>query len=88
VFWRCVGCACAHGDVTLTTLVSFSGTNGANPRGPGAGQRWHFYGTNCLGGANGYGSLFQLTRSGTLATLISFDRTNNAPSRRYAGAGQ
>jgi uncharacterized repeat protein (TIGR03803 family) len=69
---------CAHGDVTLTTLVSFSGTNGANPgAGLVQGKDGNFYGTTVVGGANGYGSLFQLTRSGTLATLISFDRTNN-----------
>ena len=69
---------CAHGDVTLTTLVSFGGTNGANPgAGLVQGNDGNFYGTTVVGGANGYGSLFQLTLSGTLATLISFDRTNN-----------
>jgi uncharacterized repeat protein (TIGR03803 family) len=69
---------CAHGDVTLTTLVSFNATNGANPgAGLVQGKDGNFYGTTVVGGANGYGSLFQLTLSGTLATLISFDRTNN-----------
>jgi len=69
---------CAHGDVTLTTLVSFGGTNGANPgAGLVQGKDGNFYGTTVVGGANGYGSLFQLTPLGTLATLISFDRTNN-----------
>ena len=69
---------CAHGDVTLTTLVSFGGTNGANPgAGLVQGKDGNFYGTTVVGGANGYGSLFQLTLSGTLATLISFNRTNN-----------
>ena len=69
---------CAHGDVTLTTLVSFGGTNGANPgAGLVQGNDGNFYGTTAVGGANGYGSLFQLTLPGTLATLISFDRTNN-----------
>ena len=69
---------CAHGDVTLTTLVSFGGTNGANPgAGLVQGKDGNFYGTTAVGGA-GYGSLFQLTPSGTLATLISFDKTNGA----------
>ena len=64
--------------VFLTTLVSFAGTNGANPgAGLVQGKDDNFYGTTVVGGANGYGSLFQLTLSGTLATLISFDRTNN-----------
>jgi len=70
---------CAHGDVTLTTLVSFSGTNGANPgAGLVQGKDGNFYGTTAVGGTNGYGSLFQLTLPGTLATLISFDKTNGA----------
>ena len=64
--------------VSLTTLVSFGGTNGANPvAGLVQGKDGNFYGTTAVGGANGFGSLFQLTLSGTLATLISFDRTNN-----------
>ena len=64
--------------VSLTTLVSFGGTNGANPvAGLVQGKDGNFYGTTAVGGANGYGSLFQLTLPGTLATLISFDRTNN-----------
>lgn len=68
----------AHGDVTLTTMVSFGGTNGANPgAGLVQGKDGNFYGTTVVGGTNGYGSLFQLTLSGTFATLISFDRTNN-----------
>jgi uncharacterized repeat protein (TIGR03803 family) len=69
---------CAHGGVTLTTLVSFAGTNGANPgAGLVQGKDGNFYGTTVVGGTNGFGSLFQLTSSGTFATLISFDRTNN-----------
>jgi uncharacterized repeat protein (TIGR03803 family) len=64
--------------VSLNTLVSFGGTNGANPvAGLVQGKDGNFYGTTAVGGANGFGSLFQLTLSGTLATLISFDRTNN-----------
>ncbi len=64
--------------VSLTPLVSFGGSNGANPvAGLVQGKDGNFYGTTTVGGANGFGSLFQLTLPGTLATLISFDRTNN-----------
>jgi uncharacterized repeat protein (TIGR03803 family) len=65
--------------VSLTTRVSFNSTNGTNPgAGLVQGKDGNFYGTTAVGGASGYGSLFQLTPSGTLATLISFDKTNGA----------
>jgi len=59
---------------TLTTLHSFAGTNdGAQPvaelvlAGDG-----NFYGTTKLGGANGDGTVFQMTPVGALTTLYSF----------------
>jgi uncharacterized repeat protein (TIGR03803 family) len=67
---------------TLTTLVSFDGTNGASPEG-GLVQTvdGSFYGTTANGGTNGYGTIFRLsvivpppgfqtvTRAGTTLTL-------------------
>jgi uncharacterized repeat protein (TIGR03803 family) len=35
----------------------------------------NFYGTTYDNGINGYGTIFQLTPSGTLTTLLSFDKT-------------
>ena len=70
---------------TLTTLVSFSGTNGAQPEaGLTLGSDGNFYGTTLRGGitnskfASGMGTVFQVTTNGTLSTLVSFSGTNGA----------
>jgi len=69
----------------LTTLYTFCsqkvGTNcldGSFPYAPlvqSAGGT--FYGTTGVGGANGYGTVFKITSSGTLTTLYSFCSQNN-----------
>ncbi|MEY2429377.1 MAG: hypothetical protein QOJ40_2262 [Verrucomicrobiota bacterium] len=67
----------AQSAVSLSTLVSFNSTNGAIPSGAliqaGDGS---FYGTTFSGGANGAGTVFQMTPAGDLTTLISFNGTN------------
>ena len=64
---------------TLTTLVSFNGTNGATPEASlTLGNDGNFYGTTESGGSSGYGTIFQLTTNGTLTTLVSFNGTNGA----------
>lgn len=66
---------------TLITLYSFcaqSGcTDGTHPSG-GLVQAssGDFYGTTLAGGANGYGSVFKITLTGTLTTLHSFDASD------------
>ena len=70
---------------TLTTLVSFSYTNGVYPiAGLTLGADGNFYGTtqgggntNIYGGYGG-GTIFQVTTNGTLTTLVSFSDTNGA----------
>jgi uncharacterized repeat protein (TIGR03803 family) len=67
----------------FTPLVSFAGTNGATPqsdlvlRGDGS-----FYGTTYYGGTNdwpkAYGTVFRVTTSGGLTTVVSFNNTNGA----------
>jgi uncharacterized repeat protein (TIGR03803 family) len=63
---------------TLTTLYSFCVVNypfcgdGSNPIGPVLGRDGNFYGTTASGGANGEGSVFKITSSGTLTTIYSF----------------
>ena len=59
---------------TFTLLYSFTGGNdGAEPI-PGLtlGVDGNFYGNTITGGSGGYGTIFQLTPSGTLNTLYSF----------------
>jgi len=63
----------------LTTLISFSGPNGATPRdGLVKGDDGNFYGTTVSGGANNQGTVFRLTPAGALTTLFSFNNTNGA----------
>ena len=70
----------ARAGVTLTNLVSFNGTNGANPEATLIqGVDGNFYGTTYNGGTNGgYGTVFQMTPNGALTTLVSFNNTNGA----------
>lgn len=47
---------------TLTTLVSFDGTNGISPEAAlFQGADGNFYGTTAYGGTNGYGTVFRLS---------------------------
>ncbi len=72
---------CIYGVPALTTLVSFTGTNGANPKsGLIQGSDGYLYGTTVSGGDGGYGTIFRMTLSGSLTNLASFNKTNgNAP---------
>jgi len=73
---------------TPTTLVSFNGTNGADPyAGLIADAAGNLFGTTSGGGANGDGSVFEIANTGTgyastPTTLVSFNDTNGyAPKR-------
>jgi uncharacterized repeat protein (TIGR03803 family) len=64
---------------TVTTLLSFDGTDGATPyAGLVQATNGNLYGTTLGGGAHGDGTVFQITPSGTLTTLHSFDSTDGA----------
>ncbi len=69
----------AQASASLTSILSFTGPNGANPGGAlvKAGDG-NFYGTTAAGGAGGAGTLFRMTPPGGLETLFSFHRTNGA----------
>jgi len=60
-------------------LVSFNGNNGASPK-AALVQRTDgkFYGTTYSGGASGLGTVFSMTPSGTLTTMVSFNDKNGA----------
>ena len=67
---------------TLTTLVNFTGTNGASPASTIIqGTDGNFYGTTIAGGSsnncqNGCGTVFKMAPSGTLTTLYSVTQAN------------
>jgi uncharacterized repeat protein (TIGR03803 family) len=64
---------------TLTTLSRFDNypTDGVSPvAGLIQATDGNFYGTTYAGGANGYGTVLQMTPSGTLTTLHSFDNAD------------
>jgi len=65
--------------VSLSNLVTFYGTNGAQPAASLVeGADGNFYGTTLNGGASGNGTIFVLSQSGVLSTLVSFDGMNGA----------
>jgi uncharacterized repeat protein (TIGR03803 family) len=64
---------------TLTTLHSFTGSDGANPQGvlvPQPDPDLIFYGTTNQGGTNSLGTVFSVTPTGTVTTLHSFNGTD------------
>jgi len=70
----CAATAIALPAQTFTTLFSFDGTDGASPyAGLVQATNGDVYGTTTPpGGANGEGTVFKITPSGTLTTLYSF----------------
>ena len=58
----------------FTVLRSFTGANGRSPSGRLVAPSDGFlYGTTALGGASDKGTIFRLSPSGTLTTLVSFN---------------
>src|SRR5665213_1507164 len=70
----------AKGSGTITTLVSFDGSNGANPSaGVTLDAAGDLYGTTDGGGDSNDGTVFEIAKgSGTITTLASFNFTNGA----------
>ena len=63
----------------LITLISFNGSNGADPEAALVqGSDGNFYGTTKSGGSSNKGTIFKITPAGVLTTLISFDGANGA----------
>ena len=64
----------------FTSLALFTGATGANrgsaPRGPLVlGSDGNFYGVTSLGGTGGFGTIFKVTPSGVMTTLVDFTGT-------------
>jgi uncharacterized repeat protein (TIGR03803 family) len=75
---------------TLTTLNSFNSTDGATPwAGLVEGTDGNLYGTTLEGGssANGDGTIFAITTSGTLSSLYSFCLQTDCPDGDFPYAG-
>ena len=71
------------GSSSITTLASFNGTNGTSPRaGVTFDAHGNLFGTAINGGANDFGTVWELTRgSSTITALDSFNTTNGQHPR-------
>lgn len=75
LFAFCAAMAVAATAQTFNTLISFDGTNGANPMPAGSlirGTDGYLYGTAKFGGKNNGGTIFKISPDGELTTLYSF----------------
>jgi uncharacterized repeat protein (TIGR03803 family) len=69
----------ARGEITLTTLISFSVSNGAKPSsGLVQGPDGALYGTTQINGASNFGTVFKITSTGVFSNLFSFTGTSGA----------
>ena len=69
---------------TLTTLHSFSGSDGAAPYGSLLlAANGDFYGTTNVGAAYGAGSVFTITSAGVLTTLYNFCSQSGCSDGQY-----
>jgi uncharacterized repeat protein (TIGR03803 family) len=68
----------AKGTSTITPLASFNGTNGGGAGSPVTfDANGNLFGTAQIGGANGFGTVWELAKgSSTITLLASFDGTN------------
>jgi uncharacterized repeat protein (TIGR03803 family) len=72
---------------SLTTLHSFSGTDGYNVQaGLVQGSDGNFYGTTVNGGVQNVGEVYRITPSGTLTVLYSFCSQTNCTDGLYPRA--
>jgi uncharacterized repeat protein (TIGR03803 family) len=73
----------------LNTLVSFNNDNGSDPEASLIlGKDGNFYGTTQHGGTNGgWGTVFRMSSTGALTTLVSFNGTNGAFPRAELAIG-
>jgi uncharacterized repeat protein (TIGR03803 family) len=79
VLLLCVAMAIAAPAQTFQTLFSFDGASGEYPYFESLVQGFNgnFYGTTSVAGANGYGTVFEVTPTGKLTTLYSFCSQTN-----------
>jgi uncharacterized repeat protein (TIGR03803 family) len=86
VLWLCA--SRSSPAQTFTTLVNFNYENGDRPVGKLVqGAEGNLYGTTESGGANGSGTVFEVTPTGTLRTLYSFCAKPNCTDGSEPGGG-
>ncbi len=83
VMVMCLSVSSVRGGIMFTTLVSFTGTNGAYPGanpycGLTLGADGNFYGTTFQGGSNNLGTIFSVTPGGAFTSVLPFNGTNGA----------
>jgi uncharacterized repeat protein (TIGR03803 family) len=73
----------SSGSSTINVLVSFNGSNGANPYGGVTiDSHGNLFGTTYAGGLNGDGTVFEISNGSTgLTTVTAFNGTNGANPR-------
>ncbi len=81
---------------SLTSLHSFTGTDGANPTGLTFGSDGNLYGVASFGGSNttvvdtngktGFGTVYEITTNGVLTVLYSFGTMTNAAGNALDGS--
>jgi uncharacterized repeat protein (TIGR03803 family) len=70
---------CLRAEITLTTLVTFDGTNGYVPQGGLVeGRDGNFYGTLSYGGWYDDGVIYRMTSNGECVILVTFDGENGS----------
>lgn len=68
---------------TYKTVLTFSGTNGADPNGLTIDSAGDIFGTTQTGGANGYGTVFEIPAGTTTEKIVySFTSSNDTPGVR------
>jgi uncharacterized repeat protein (TIGR03803 family) len=74
---------------TFTTLAAFGGSNGSGPYFAPLvqGVDGDFYGTTTYGGSSNLGTVFKITRDGTVTTLYSFCTQTDCIDGLYPYAG-
>jgi uncharacterized repeat protein (TIGR03803 family) len=84
----CAGTTIGSRAQTLTTLMSFDGTDGAVPyAGLVQGLDGNLYGTTSDGGTFGYGTVFKISPTGKLSAIYSFCKESYCTDGQYPQAG-
>ena len=79
----------SHPAAPLTSLYSFAGSDGSQPRCVLVqGRDGNFYGTTVDGGQYGVGTIFKITPSGTLTILHTFVGADGGPTLCRVSARQ